>query len=92
MHKTRKRGVFYLFISGISQKTVTVMNLFLLPLTVAFVYIGIEFLQAASVDILMAKDDFLPIFEYLMTSLIIVMGGSAILDLSLRELEEKSKK
>lgn len=90
MYKSKKQGKFFLFLSGISQKTVNVMNLFLLPLCAAFIYIGIEYYRAACVDVIMATDDFVPIFEHLMTSLIIIFGGSAILDLSLRESENKS--
>ena len=92
MHKPNNKGGFRSFISGISPKTIIVMNIFLTPLTIAFIYIGWEFIKAAGVDIIKAKDDFLPIFDYLLTSLVIVIGGSAILDISLREFENNSKK
>jgi len=89
MYKSRKRGSFRLFVEGISQKTISVMNIFLLPLTLGFIYMGIKFYIAASTDIIMAKDDFYPIFEHLMVSLAIVVCGAALLDLSLRETEDK---
>ena len=77
------------FINGISPKTIKIMNLFLFPLALAFVYIGISFYSAAKTDIIMATDDFYPIFEHLMVSLTIVICGSALLDLSLRESEDR---
>ena len=89
MYKSKKSNGFRLFLSGISQKTINVLNVFLLPLTIAFIYIGIKFYLAAQIDIVMAKDDFYPIFEHLMVSLMITVCGSALLDLSLKETEDK---
>lgn len=89
MYKSKKERRFRLFLSSISQKTINLLNIFLLPLTVAFIYIGIRFYLAASIDIVMARDDFYPIFEHLMLSLVITICGSALLDLSLRESDNR---
>ena len=86
MYNKQNKGAFRSFINGISRKTVAIMNVLLLPLTAAFVYIGINFYYAARVDIVTAKDDFFSSFEHLMLSLVIVICGSALLDLSLKEL------
>ena len=86
MYKLVKKGAFVSFLKSISQKTINVLNILLLPLTVAFIYIGFEFWRAASFDIIAAKDYFFPIFEHLMVSLVIIICGSALLDLSLREV------
>ena len=85
MYETQSKGAFRRFIEGISRKTVTLMNALLLPLSAAFVYIGVKFYISARVDIVMARDDFFSSFEHLMISLAIVICGSALLDLSLRE-------
>ena len=90
MHTSANGSLFSkikVFISTISPKTVAVMNCLLFPLTVAFLYISAKFYRAACFDIIMAKDDFAPIFEHLMVTLMIVICGSALLDLTIRETE-----
>lgn len=77
---------FSTFVSSISDKTIFIMNLLLLPLTVSFIYIGIEFYKTACVNILMAKDSFMPIFEHLLATLLIVFGGAMVLDLTIKEV------
>ena len=88
MHKSKNRSVFSVFIGSIRQKTITVMNLFLMPLSAAFVYIGYKYCALARVNVIMATDSFYSSFEHLMISLTIVICGSALLDLSLREAGE----
>ena len=84
--KLRKR--FNTFIMSIFPQTITVMNSFILPLVVAFVYISFIFVKAASVDIVMAKDEFAPVFQHLWLTFVIVICGSALLDVTLRETEK----
>lgn len=87
MYKSYKLK-FSSFFSSISNSVIIIMNAMLLPLSVAFVYICIKFYQLACIDIIWANSYYYSIFEHLMVTLIIVIGGSALLDISLKESDK----
>ena len=88
MHKIHGTS-FSVFFSNISSTVITVLNTMLLPLSIAFIYISIEFYQLASIDIVLANSYYYSIFEHLMVTLIIVIAGSALLDISLKESDRQ---
>jgi len=91
VYKRRRRmskSKFFIFLSSIFPQTVILMNILLLPLTMAFVYIFFEFFSIASSDIVLAQDIFAPIFDHLMVTLMIIICGAALLDITLRETEK----
>ena len=88
MNNTVKNMV-KVFIISISDKALTVMNAILLPLSAAFIYACVGFCRTAYIDYIFAKSYYAPIFEHLMISLIILICGGALLDISLRELGDK---
>ena len=75
------------FISSISCRALTLMNSLLLPLCIAFIYAGIGFCKSAMVDIIFAQSVYWPIFEHLLVSLVLIVCGGALLDVTLRELD-----
>lgn len=77
------------FISGISGKVLSLMNALLLPLCGTFIYTGVEFCRIATVDVVFAQSKYWPIFEHLLISLVIIVCGGALLDVTLRELGAK---
>lgn len=90
MHKKANRvpkSNFSAFISSIYPQTLTVLNSLLLPLCIAFIYIFFDFMGIAMTNIVMAKDAFAPIFDHLMVTLTIILCGSALIDVTLRETE-----
>ena len=86
MYKNKKLK-FSVFLDGISSTVIAILNAMLLPLSVAFIYICIKFYQTASIDIIWANSYYFAVFEHLMVTLIIVICGSALLDISLRETD-----
>ena len=75
------------FVTSIYPQTLAIMNAMLFPLSIAFVYIFLDFLRVARTDIVIANDTFAPIFDHLMVTLMIILCGSALLDVTLRETE-----
>ena len=73
----------------ISTYTIKLLNS-LLPIILAeFIWFAISFILAARLDPLGATSHYSPMIEYLMTSLLITLGGAVVFDISLREQNQK---
>lgn len=80
-----KRNRFLLATAHISSYTINLLNS-LLPLILAeFIWFAISFIQAARLDPLGATAYFHPMIEYLMTSLLLSLGGAVVFDIALLE-------
>ena len=67
----------------ISSHTVSLLNTILPILLMEFIWFAASFILTARLDPIKAADLYYPMIEYLMTSLLLTIGGGVVFDIAM---------
>ena len=73
----------------ISPTTIRVFSPLLLILLIAFVWFAVAFCLNTSTDPIQATDEYAPIAEHLMASLLLTIGSATAFDIAMFETDKK---